>query len=597
MSIPASETILERERRLYRELSSRLLDVLVSKVFDLSPERAAWRRSALFTLFILTGFLVSLYYYPLPLWIGHIQDILYAILNPALAPYPVDAAFVNFINFLLQIAFDSRILQYLPVFLAPFFIAMQSAAIYLADIFELEDISVARQFVNGVALTGSDNTIRIKHGEVIEEHTETPLFLIGGPGKVVVELDSVALFERADGTPHIIGPTGKEPGGKATLQGFERFRQALDIRNHHVDLRDQDSKSKAVQSRSRDGIPIKATDVRLMFSVYRGENSEPTAEYPYPFSKEAVEQIVYKAASRVTPDLPNPSTFEFNWIPKMIGLIRGRLGGFMSERNLSEYMASVGLPEFEKARKREEIIFEQMQRLAQSDDDASGRKEIKPPPDFQSRYKVKNLFAQFADGFSSQARNSGVELHWIGVGTWESPMEVVPEKHLKAWQQTQENLKADSPSAMNKIEQEEIIEKTKELIQKVPILAFEEIMDVYKPPKKSGKGDKKKGGMKTGPLHKPRNEDDLIFPLGEMNQVAEVLHILQDMQNEKEEADQQPVVDADHAHDAKALLLEYRNQFQEAADFIKAKNESVPQNILDAIRHIDNQIGHWAGRP
>jgi len=78
--------------------------------------------------------------------------------------------------------------------------------------------------------------------------------------------------------------------------------------------------------------------------------------------------------------------------------------------------------------------------------------------------------------------------------------------------------------------------------------------------------------------------------------LEEMMHILQDMQSEKEEAEQ-PVVDIDHAHDAQALLLEYRKQFQEAADFIKDKNEPVPQNIADAIRHIDNQIGHWAGRP
>ena len=64
---------------------------------------------------------------------------------------------------------------------------------------------------------------------------------------MVVELDSVALFERADGTPHVIGPTGNKLGGKETLEGFERFREALDIRDHYVDLRDQNERSKAVE--------------------------------------------------------------------------------------------------------------------------------------------------------------------------------------------------------------------------------------------------------------------------------------------------------------------------------------------------------------
>ena len=593
MNTPASETTLQRERRLFRELWSHLLDLIISKAFDLSPQQAAWRRSILTIFFFVTGFIISLIYYPLGLWVEHIADILYSILNPSVARFPVDVTVVNFINFLIQIVLDQRLLQYLPVFIAPYFIALQSAAIYLADIFELEDITVARNFVSSVALTGGGgNVIHIKHGEVIEEHMETPAFLIGGPAKVLVELDSVALFERADGTPHIIGPTGKEPGGKATLDGFERFRQSLDIRNHHVDLRDQDSNSKAVLGRSRDGIPIKATDVRLMFSVYRGENPETSPENPYPISKEAIEQIVYKASSRVTPEMPNPSTFEFNWTPKMIGLIRGRLGQFMSERNLSEYLASVGLPEFEKVKQREKNIREEMLRITQSDDDGAAEKEIKPPPDFQSRYKVKNLFAQFADGFSSQARNSGVELHWIGVGTWESPLEIVPSTHLEAWKITQENLKADSPSAMNAIEHKEIIERTKELIKEVPIAPFLEMMEAYRP-KKTGKQG---GKHKETPIYQWAEETD--WEEGEEEEtdpMAEVLDILHDMHGDKEE-DEEPI-NIDHARDAQGLLLEYRKQFQKAVDFIRAKNETVPQNILDAIRHIDNQIGHWAGRP
>jgi hypothetical protein len=594
MNTSTPETPLQRERRLFRELSSRLIDTIISRLFDLRPEKAARRRGYLFILFLFSGFLISLFYYPLPLWLDYIGKIFNALLTTN-STIPADVAVVNFINFLLAILFDERILQYLPVFIAPYFIALQSAAIYLADIFELEDVSVARRFVSGVALSGSDDTLRIKKGEVPEENQETPIFQIGGPGKVLVELDSVALFEKADGTPHVIGPTGSLPDGKATLEGFERFRQALDIRNHHVDLRDQDGWP-AVKGRSRDGIPVKATDVRLMFSIYRGENRETSAENPYPFSKEAVEQIVYKATSKVTPGKENPSTFEFNWIPKMISLIRGKLSGFMSEHKLTEYLASVGMPEFEKLIQREDQIFEQMQELAQSGDDTSGRKEYKAPPEFQSRSKIKSLFAQFADDFSSKARSNGVELHWIGVGTWESSVEIVPEKHLEAWKLSQKNIKEDSKGAMDKIEQEEVIDKTKELIQKVPLDAFEEIMNAYKTSKKSGKQPSKKKENRRFDPFKGEEDDDRVFESEEMDQFAEMLHILKDMQDEKDETEEAEPKDTDHMHDVRELLLEYRKLFQETVDFIRAKKQEVPQNILDAIKHIENQIGHWAGR-
>jgi hypothetical protein len=76
-----------------------------------------------------------------------------------------------------------------------------------------------------------------------------------------------------------------------------------------------------------------------MFSIHRN-GKKPETEHPYPFNEKAIEQLVYKAASRVTPDLPNPSTFEFSWINNMIGLIRGKLGGFMSERNLTVYLTA-----------------------------------------------------------------------------------------------------------------------------------------------------------------------------------------------------------------------------------------------------------------
>jgi hypothetical protein len=336
------------------------------------------------------------------------------------------------------------------VFLAPFFIALQCAALYLADVFELEHVSVARQFIWAVGLLGSEETIRVSQGDISEEDRQSPTCLIGGPGKVTVDLDSAALFEKLDGTPHIIGPTGKEPGGKATLDGFERFRQAIDLRDHFIDLRDQDPKSFSVQGRSLDGIPIEATDVRLMFSIYR-DGKQPNTEHPYPFSKKAVEQLIYKASSQVTAGQANPSTFKFSWINNMIGLIRGKLGGFMSERNLTVYLASIGMPEFEKAKQREEVIAEQESLLGTPVIDESKAKQIPPPPKFTARYEITNLFTEFEKEFTETSHNRGVELHWIGVGTWKTPAEIVPQKHLEAWKLSRENLFKGSELARSQL--------------------------------------------------------------------------------------------------------------------------------------------------
>src|SRR5215203_1550775 len=253
-----AEIAIQKEQLLFGELFDRLLNVLLNRLFDLSPAKAAQRMRYLFIMFLLIGTLLTLYRYPLILWAQHLQKIfLYLLNNPTyMASYGGGEPFTEFITLLITAVFDPRVFQYFPIFMAPFFIALHLAALYLADIFELEDVAVARSFVWEVALTGSDDSIRITHGGVSERHLESPNYLIGGPGKVIVDLDSVALFERADGTPHVIGPTGKEPGGRATIDGFERFRQAIDIRDHYVELRDQDNKSPSVKGRSRDGIPI-----------------------------------------------------------------------------------------------------------------------------------------------------------------------------------------------------------------------------------------------------------------------------------------------------------------------------------------------------
>ena len=324
------ESPLQKEQRLFGERFARLGNTLLNKVFDLTPQSAARRATWLVILFFASGFLLSLINYPLSLWAQRLQDIFLYLFNPAYRATYVGDPFAAFTLFVLQVVLDPRNIRFLPLLLAPFFISLQSAAIYLADIFELEDVSIARSHVSEVALSGSDETIRISKGEISEEHRNSPNYLIGGPGKVIVDFDSAALFEKPDGTPHVIGPTGRETGGKATLEGFERFREAIDLRDQSIELRDEIGPSSSVKSRSLDGVPITATDVRLMFSVHRnGEN--PTSDFPYPFSKQAIENIIYKAASQVTPGLSSPSTYRFSWTNNMLSLVRSeRIKSFYS---------------------------------------------------------------------------------------------------------------------------------------------------------------------------------------------------------------------------------------------------------------------------
>ena len=586
-AISSNESALQKEGNLFRDLFIRLGNALLNRIFDLKPESASRRFLYLVFLLFFTWFLISLRYYPLALWAQHIQNIFLFAFNPNFAQSYAGNPIAEFIFFALNAFTDPLVFQYFPIFFASFFIALQSAAIYLADVFELEDVGVARKFVWGVALSGSNEVIRVAQGEILEVHRESPAFLIGGPAIVVVDLDSVALFEKSDGRPHIIGP------GAAKLDGFERFREAIDIRDHYVELRDQDPKSPSVKSRSRDGIPITATDVRLMFSIYRGQGAKPSAALPYPFSKEAVEQIIYKATSRVTPDLPNPSAYEFLWINNMIGLIRAELGGFMSRYNLTVYLASTGMPEFEKAKQREQAIAEQVQQLTQGTEEPSKPKEVIPPPKFTPRYEITNLFTQFAEEFTKKARDRGVELRWIGVGTWKTPIDSIPEKHLEAWKLSQENAKSNNPFVIKIVEEEAIVQKMATLIQNVPINAYHDIINPTKQPKKMARRHEPKQKTDQG------QGSDIILSGQEieagMEEVVKFIEISRII-NEKMLSTLEPV-DSDHRHDMRLLLLDFRQQFIEAIEFMKAKNETVPPNVEDALKHINIVLGykHWAG--
>lgn len=614
MTVPASsaldpsvtsETGLRKEQNRFSELFRRLVNAVINQVFDLQPKRAVQRMQYLIFLFVLSGFLITLIHpeYSLPVWATQLQSLFLYMFNPAYAASYQGNAFIDFFNFGVRAFTDPRTVQYIPIFLAAFFIALQCAAIYLADIFELESdidildgIRVARDFIWEVALTGSDETIRIQQGDISDAHRHSSNYLIGGPGKVVVDLDSVALFEKPDGTPHVIGPTGREPGGRATLDGFERFRQAIDIRDHYVDLRDQDPKSQSVKGRSLDGLPITATDVRLMFSVYRGENPQKTDQFPYPFSPEAIKNIVYKSSSEVTPDQINPSAYKFGWVNNMVGSIRGQLGKFISERKLSDFLASIGMPEFEKAKQIEETIAEQVRQLTQQTDELS-KVEVKPPPQFTPRNEIKkNLFSEFAEEFTKTTRDKGVVLHWIGIGTWNTPPElnVVPEKHLEAWKLTQENLKNGGEEAMKKAEKESMLQRFESLIRSVPLEVYEEITEsgsqsgMY-----SQKGPRKKDFTKKsdGTAATDGKESD-----EEMGDMLNSLMILSSLRGRKSSSTDNQ--DYDHKDAMKQLVIEYRKQLLEAVEFMKAKNEAVPPVIEEAIRHLDSQLGltHWIGR-
>src|SRR5258705_1241671 len=237
----------------------------------------------------------------------------------------------------------------------------------------------------------------------------------------------------------------------------------------------------------------------------------------------------------------------------MIGLIRSQLSGFMSEHKLSEYLASTGMPEFEKLKQREETITEQVQQLTHSEQDFLASKELKSPPEFQPRYKITNLFNQFAEEFTKRAHGGGVELHWIGVGTWKTPIELVPEKHLEAWKLSQENAKKESKGAMEKVEEKAIIPKLKTLIDAVPIDVYHDILNPAKHTKKSAKRQEPKQ-----PIVQELAKDKILSEEEIDESVQEIANFFKIISENTGSASVYDFSEAEYISAIRTLLLEYR---------------------------------------
>ena len=497
----------------------RLANCLMNRAFELTVKGSRRRNQMLVFLFLAIGVVFVLAAHSLADWGAALRGLFAYFLDPTYARTYPDIP-VRFFSFVLSAFFEPQTLRYLPVFVLPFIIALHSAATYLADIFELPEVRVAREFILQVALRGGGEHVRIGGGEVAEKDRHSPIYLIGGPGQVEVELDTAVLFEKPDGKPHVIGPTVK---GKVALEGFERFRQAIDLRDQYTDPLD-------ITSRSLDGIPVGTSDVRMVFSVARNKK-EPTTESPYPFHEKAIETLVYGQACKVIESGPFPSECNPSWSNVIQSLIRGELGRFMGGHPLAEYLASIGMPEVEQARQREGEIVEIGNRVV-SDSNPLQPRNVPDPPDFQLRSDLSSLFNQFAEGFTDKANQRGVQLQWIGVGTWKMPTkitnEVVTGKHLEAWQLSRENMARGNKDALNELRQEANSQQINSQIQNIPLARF---------------------NHSSGEKHEHRVQD---------------------------------------------LLIAYREQLIEAVELLRKSKKQIPGSIYQAIEYLDKILGfHW----
>ncbi|NWF64396.1 MAG: hypothetical protein HXY38_08835 [Chloroflexi bacterium] len=330
------------------------------------------------------------------------------------------------------------ILKYLPVLGAIYAASKLKAARYLTDIYELQDEAIASGFIEDLAFgNGYKQKITIKDGRISPEDEQSPIILIGGPGYVQVNLDNVVLLERVDGTPEIIYPRGDA----WKLGSFERIREIGKSdepgkREYAIiNLRDQFVRGLSVKSRTKDGIPIEAQDIKALFSIQRKPKDQEPGNAPYHFAETAVYSLVYNQTI-ITPAPPKNAVVTFPWESAVIPLINSELENLITSHNLSEILASISIREIDQLSDLE-ATNTQMRVEMTGELTAAGKNTAPNAPPFESRTKITSLF--FSDSFVEKAKKLGVAIHWIDIGTWKLPNQIILEELKNGWKLMREN--------------------------------------------------------------------------------------------------------------------------------------------------------------
>jgi hypothetical protein len=397
----------------------------------------------------------------------------------------------------LKLFITPKVFSHILALIIPFWFAMRIASIYLDDIFELHNIRLAGQFITRSAFAFPDfEIIQIRDGKLSQTDKNSTAIKIGGPAFAKVHLENAAVFEYPDGRPEVVGPTSDRPGELFFMPGFTRLRRAVDLRHQTIPLN-------RVVGRTRDGIPIQLQNIRLLFSIQRGVNS-PNLKHPYPFSEEAILTLVYQQ-----PGSGNDSSVLSRTI---IGLVSGELANFISRFTLAELLSTIGEPEIYRQieldnRLRREMERRQLRRYRLHQPrvwlNLPRKPKARPRPlhvfipralqvwkptaapttRFVPRTRLSSVFyEEFAADFPRRARQRGVRLEWIDVGTWNPPLDLVSSQLQEALRLTNENIARGHPRVLDGIRNQSRLNELVRLNRRHPLVSFQNFQDLkYEP--------------------------------------------------------------------------------------------------------------------
>lgn len=452
------------------------------------------------------------------------------------------------------------LIKYFPIFWVVNHFARKKAAHYLSDIFEIDNNEAALNFIERVAfgqgggnakslgVSYNEGIITVKDGKISEADKQSPIILIGGPGLVKVGLDHLVVFENVTGRASIFHPRDKP----WKIGKYERIREIGDQQYAIINLRDQFISGISIKSRTKDGIPIEAQDIKIIFSIlHKQQTDDSISDAALLYDPESVKALVY-GQTIITSDTSLSFGTTFPWDSTVIPLIISEIEKIITTRPLNEILANIGQKEVEAQAKTDQSIetikveITGQQRPLSRTPEKTGN-----IPTFESRSIITARF--YETEFVKKAAQAGIQLQWIDIGTWKLPSDKIMEKHKDAWNRSREN-------AAHKMR----FEKTKDrkAQKEFAILVDETIIEKY---------EKVMGTIGTNQLEEEEKEAESDY----------YMEVSARRRLRREEAEKYPETLA------LEILKAFRKELSAANEsLIPNENKNMPNSVKNALQHI-----------
>jgi hypothetical protein len=218
-----------------------------------------------------------------------LADLVHFFMDPQSGIWLVQTGWLGFLPDRLErmfgMFFSLESLRYFIMPVVTLGIAFMFGAHYIKDIYDLPSYQTALQYLLASLFGFMFPFLRISDGKAIVDINETnPLEAIGGPGYLMVSPGNAVLFERLRHPSSVRGP------GLHFISRFEKLKEI-------VDLRDQHGYIEKIAAMSKDGIVVTVHDIHFRYRLWGGRrmggNTGRSPEEPYPFSVQAVRNMVY----------------------------------------------------------------------------------------------------------------------------------------------------------------------------------------------------------------------------------------------------------------------------------------------------------------